>query len=496
MSIFHVETLSRPRLIQIRAFCGVIILFLSNVLMASGNSSLPNIIVIMTDDQGRWSLGEYDHRITTPNIGYLADQGVRFDQAIAPTPVCSAARASFYTGRTASQHGVHDFLSDKDSGQKNWLEKERLLSEVLSDSGYRVGLFGKWHADTHGWIPVRGFDRWLTYDERKTNWVNQYQHSGTVHFSKDGSATAHTGVQARFLAESTVAFIDEPGKRPFAAFINFVEPHFPFEGLPERLVSQYRQVAREITAPGDTSNLRSSGNVSAPVADHVEKLAQYLAAVTLVDEQVGRLLDALEGRDLLDNTLIVFTSDHGHQTGQYGLYGKGNSTIPQNLYQDSIDIPLIIYGPERLVAAGQVRNEFVNLYDLFPTLTELAGASIDLADYDGPGKSLLPLLRGERLTSFRDFQHAEFGNARMVHNGRWKLVRYYQKNQDDPPRDFWYDLNHPLGERFSVPAPSESQQVQLTDAVESFFERYETAEHSGRRIWDIPSHNALEIWRR
>ena len=223
MSIFQVVTLSRPRLLQIRAFCGVVILFLSNVLMASGNSSLPNIIVIMTDDQGRWSLGEYDNRIITPNIGYLADQGVRFDQAISPTPVCSAARASFFTGRTASQHGVHDFLSDKDSGQKNWLEKEHLLSEVLSDSGYRVGLFGKWHADTHGWIPVRGFDRWLTYDERKTNWVNQYQHSGTVYFSKDGSATAHTGVQARFLAESTVAFIDEPGEMPFAAFINFVE---------------------------------------------------------------------------------------------------------------------------------------------------------------------------------------------------------------------------------------------------------------------------------
>ena len=80
-----------------------------------------------------------------------------------------------------------------------------MISEVLSNRGYRVGLFGKWHADTEGYKPVRGFDRWLTYDERKTDWINLYQHSGTVYFSKDGAATSHAGVQARYLAVSTTA---------------------------------------------------------------------------------------------------------------------------------------------------------------------------------------------------------------------------------------------------------------------------------------------------
>jgi len=157
---------------------------------------------------------------------------------------------------------------------------------------------------------------------------------------------------------------------------------------------------------------------------------------------------------------------------------------------------MIIYGPHGLVAPGQVRHEFVNLYDLFPTLTVIAGATEDLKHYDGPGKSLLPLLKGERLTSFRDFQHAEMGNARMVHNGRWKLVRYYQKNADDPPVDYWFDLTHPLGERAPVPAPSEAQQTQLVSALNQFFSIYEQAEHSGRRIWELPRHNAIEIWRR
>ena len=178
------------------------------VLSQTKAESGTNIILIMTDDQGMWSLGEYDKRIQTPNIDYLAKEGVRFDQAISSTPVCSAARASLYTGKTASQHGVNDFLSDENSGGNEWLAGETLISEILSDQGYRVGLFGKWHATTEGWKPVRGFDRWLSYDERVTSWINQYQHSGTVYFSSDGEGISHTGVQARFLAESAVEFID------------------------------------------------------------------------------------------------------------------------------------------------------------------------------------------------------------------------------------------------------------------------------------------------
>ncbi len=469
---------------------GLLLLF---VLSQTKAESGTNIILIMTDDQGRWSLGEYDKRIHTPNIDYLAKEGVRFDQAISSTPVCSAARASLYTGKTASQHGVHDFLSDENSGGNEWLAGETLISEILSDQGYRVGLFGKWHATTEGWKPVRGFDRWLSYDERVSSWINQYQHSGTVYFSSDGEGISHTGVQARFLAESAVEFIDSSKGEPFAAFVNFVEPHFPFAGLPERLVKRYRALAREIVAPGDWSIMAASARVSPDLTEHEEKLAQYLAAVTLVDEQVGRILDALMGRGLLSNTMIIFTSDHGHLTGQYGIYGKGNATLPQNFYEESINIPLVIFGPAGLVTSGQVRNEFVSLYDLFPTLVELSGARGAMANYQGPGKSLLPLIKGSRLLEFRDFQYAEMGNARMVHDGRWKLVRYYQ--QTGSYQDHWFDLAHPLGERRPSPAPSKNHQAQFIDALDQFFQKYEETDKSGKNIWDLPIHNGMEAWR-
>ena len=458
-----------------------------------------NMIVIMTDDQGRWSLEDYDERIDTPNLSHLAAQGIRFDQAISPTPVCSAARASFLTGKTASQHGVHDFLSDSDSTSDKWLEGETLISEVLSGQGYKVGLFGKWHATTQSWTPLRGYDRWLTYDERQASWINQYQHSGTVYFSSDGDRISHTGVQAHFLSEEAIRFIDERGNAPFAAFINFVEPHFPFEGLPERLVERYRGVAARIIAAGDSSSLEQMAKppttTIAIASEHQEKLAQYLAAVTLIDEQVGRILDALMGRNLLDKTLIVFTSDHGHLTGQYGIYGKANATVPQNFYRESINIPLIIYGPENIVSPGQVRHEFVNLYDLYPTLVDLSGANEILSHYTGPGKSLRALLTGQRMTQFRDFQISEMGNARMIHDGRWKLIQYYSRDTKEPPSEVWYDLSHPLGERKYSQPPSSAQQAHLRNGLTAFFNEYESEEFSGRRIWDLPKHNAMEPWR-
>ena len=147
----------------------------------------PNIIVVMADDHAQWALGAYGlAELDTPNIDWLARQGVLFENAMTPAPVCSAARASFYTGKMPSQHGVHDFLSERPEFDANWLAGEKLLSERLADAGYRTGLFGKWHATTDSRPPQPGFDRWLSYDPYTAGWQNQYVHSGKVSFSSDG----------------------------------------------------------------------------------------------------------------------------------------------------------------------------------------------------------------------------------------------------------------------------------------------------------------------
>jgi choline-sulfatase len=451
----------------------------------------PNIIVIMADDHGQWAMGAYGLKyIQTPNLDWLAQNGVLFKNAMSVAPVCSPARASFYTGKMPSQHGVHDFLSEQEEFNANWLKGEKLLSQWLQESGYRTALLGKWHATTDSAVVQRGFDRWLSYDARRAGWQNQYQHAGTVYFSDDGKPLAQTGVQGRFLTEEAIKFIDKPDPRPFYISLNFVEPHFPFAGLPERLVSKYRAIAQKVYRAGDASDLpaRMAGNLVPE--DHEEKLAQYLAAVSLIDDQVGRLMDALQGRDALKNTIVIYVADHGLLVGQYGLYGKTNATAPANFYEDTIRIPLIFYGPKRFMRPRQTRNEMVSLIDVHTTVRDFAsGGKEKISDY-GPGHSLVPLLKGKRLTGWRRFNFAERGNLRMITNGNWKLVRRYQRDETAPPIDTWYDLASPMKERHSTVPPRPALAQKLGNALEKFFKRYETSEHTGRRIWDQPYPNS------
>lgn len=451
----------------------------------------PNIVVLMGDDHAQWALGAYGlAEIDTPNIDWLAEQGVLFENAMSPAPVCSPARASFYTGKMPSQHGVHDFLSERAEFDADWLDGETLLSERLSALGYRTGLFGKWHATTNSKPPQRGFDRWLSYDPYRAGWENQYLHSGTVNFSADGDELDYTGTQAWFLTSEAIRFIDEASDEPFFISLNFTEPHAPFAGLPERLVDRYRPVAANLVRAGGTSALPERGMLTLVPADHGEQLAQYLAAVSLIDEQVGRVLDALQGRNLLGNTLIVYTSDHGLLVGQYGLYGKVNASNPPNFYEETIRIPLAVRAPGERFRGEQTRGEFVDLIDLHATIMDYAtGGKVEQSDY-GPGRSLRALLEGQRSADWRDVQFAERGNARMVTDGRWKLVRLYPQAGSRAPMDSWYDLAHPFGERHAAAPPRAAVRERLTGELERFFERYETREHTGRRIREQPMPNA------
>lgn len=453
-------------------------------------TSSPNIIVIMGDDHARWATGVYGFgEGLTPNLDWMARNGVRFNNAISPAPVCSPARASFYTGKTPSQHGVHDFLAEGSDTSTEWLAGETLLSERLKQQGYRTALFGKWHATRDSRQPQPGFDRWLSYDVYREGWQNQYMHRGEVYFSDDGTETSYKGVQARYLTDEAVSFIDKSDE-PFFISLNFVEPHAPFEDMPERLVQKYRGMAYDLLSDGGSSDMADRGERTSTPKDHDEKLAQYLAAAALIDEQIGRMIDALEGRGLLENTIVIYTSDHGLLMGNYGLYGKVNATQPANFYEDTIAIPMVFYTGGELIRRGQQRAEFVDLLDLHATVLELSGQQSDAAAEYGPGRSLVGLLKGGRHPDWRRFHFAERANARMVSDGRWKLVRYYKKDRSDAPIDKWYDLAHPEGEsRAAIAGPSAAIQNIMTTALEEHFTKYEVPEKSGRSIWFQPMPN-------
>lgn len=449
----------------------------------------PNIIVVLADDMAQWAMGAYGlDQINTPNLDYLADTGVRFANAMTPSPVCSPARASFFTGKIPSQHGVHDFLGQNKTFTHPWLKDEKLLSERLKRLGYTTALIGKWHATTYSKAPQPGFDYWLSYNSVERGWENQYVKSGQIYFSENGTELKYNGVQAQYLTDVAIRFIDEREKDvPFYVSLNYTEPHAPFFGWPERLVDQYRQIAKKIIRAGGSSSLTAMSEYNSVPDDHQEQLAQYLAGITLIDNQIGRIIDAIEGRGLNDNTVIMFASDHGLLVGQYGLYGKVNASMPYNFYEETIRIPMIIKAPNRLVRNGQVRNEFVDLIDLHHTILDLAGTNENLSF--SPGTSMLPLLQGKRSNKWRDYQIIERGNARMITDGHWKLNRYYYKDLRKEPLELWYDLSNPMGETNPTEAPRPALAKKLSNLMEEHFRAYETKQWSGRNIWNIPPHN-------
>lgn len=462
----------------------------------------PNILVVMADDHAQGALGCYGNQtLCTPNTDYVAASGVRFANAFAPSPVCSPARASFFTGRIPSQHGVHDFLTEAPGRfDGRWLVGETLLPQLLQRAGYQTGLVGKWHCTADSAEPPPGFDFWVSYDVHGRHWSNQYQHRGAVGFVRDGLRREVDGFQSSFLTAEAQRFLRTRDRsRPFFLFVGYVDTHFPFAGQPERLVARYRHRVGE-DLPADRTGCLTPANAGAGLpADHREHLAQYYAAVTLIDEQLGVLLDHLDAGGDLDNTLVVYTSDHGHMNGQHGLVGKGNATQPQNFYEESIRIPLLARWPGQL-PGGTTWSAPVDHCDLFCTILDACAVELT-PDEDqrihSPGCSILGAAAGTGAEGWRSWQCCEYGNARMITDLRYKLVRRY------PPHagrytDELYDLAVDPREAVNrIHEPSYAAVIgRLDQRMNTFYTRYADLARSGTRVMELPQHNDFEPWRR
>jgi len=451
----------------------------------------PNILVILTDDHGQWASRCYGNsELSTPNLDFLAETGARMTNAFTPSPVCSPARACFFTGRLPSQHGIHDWIRE-DGDTRRWMARERPLAAVLREAGYATGLTGKWHCG-QGELPEMGFDYTLSHT------TNQYPHRGVQRFLENGQPIDYEGQQAALVTSKAQQFLRSRDRsHPFFLFVGYVDTHSPFSDHPERLVRRYRR-AKFADIPRETYHGPGRGihlPPNDPAAQH-EQLAQYYAAVSYIDEQVGILLDELEGTGDLANTLVVYTSDHGHMNGHHGLTTKGNATIPQNFLEESIHVPCLLRWPDR-IPQRRICAEPVDHCDLFQTLLEAAGCTEteEAAQHrNSPGRSYLPILTGKE--AWRSEQFCEYGNARMVRTERHKLIARY------PPHaphfgDELYDLQEDPREtqnRIADPRYTETVRT-LREHLETHFARYEEADYSGREILKRPLHNPHEPWR-
>ena len=448
----------------------------------------PNLLVIMSDDHAQWASSPYGNAVVrTPTLEHLSRTGVRMANAFCPTPVCSPARASFFTGLMPSQHGVHDFIKSNadETGTRNYLKDERTLPQLLSSAGYHTGLVGKWHVGQDD-IKQPGFDRWFSVGR-----TFPYPSGPHTFFSGDEPVELK-GYKTDILTDRAVDFLrTRSAAKPFFLFVGYTGTHSPWEGHPERLVSQYRGASH---VPDDTAYPfgRLAGETNAEVRrDPGEALAQYYAAVSHIDEGVGRLLDELEAQNLRDNTVVVYTADHGLNLGQHGVWGKGNGTRPYNMLEETIRVPLIFNMAGELFA-GQTRGEFVDHCDLFETLLDVAGVTFERRR-DYPGRSFKSLLfEANPPEDWKEVQFGEYGTLRMARSRRFKLVRRYP----DGPCEL-FDLSSDPGETVNLFHDLAFQTVvtELTTAIDTFFECHGDPVKNGLNVRNLPPCNPGEVWR-
>lgn len=449
----------------------------------------PNILLFVSDDHAQWAAGTFGNtEIRTPTLDYLARTGVQFDNAFTNSPVCSPARASLLTGRIPSQHGMHDYLAEADPevGGHVWLDGERLLPELLHEAGYTTGLSGKWHLGGGG--KPDGFDYWY---ERNAA-VSEADGYDTPWPRRDDREVEY---DHRATTSHAIEFLEQcPRDSPFFLTVGHIATHSPWTGGLERIVDQYRSCTfRDI--PDDATypfgRLRSESLYTSRNNPR-EALAQYYAAVTEIDEQVGQLIDALNAFGLRDNTMVVYTSDHGLNTGHHGIWGKGNGTLPYNAVEESIRIPLIVNHPGSLLAR-QRRLECVTHVDTFQTILEIAGVEppADRAT-PYPGTSYAPLLKSVPQTPHSTAAIVEYGTLRAIHDGHLKLVRRYPDGPDQ-----LFDLGTDPRETHNFIDDNRYQELRaaLETKMNAYFEKYEEPGHRGIDAVQQPRHNNDEAWR-
>jgi arylsulfatase A-like enzyme len=451
----------------------------------------PNILVVMSDDHASWASGVAGCAAArTPGMDWLAATGCRFTGACTPSPVCSPARACFFTGLIPSAHGIHDWIEERDCWNTDWLAGCPTLPQQLQAAGYETALVGKWHCG-RSHTPQPGFDAWFSYAR-----AHQYPHFGDQHFITKSGFVSGVGRQSRFLLDHARAWLRaRSSERPFFLFYGPVDTHSPFAGHAPPLVEAMRR-ADFSDIPFEAERYPPERRVLAfpgTVEERREHLAQYLAAVASLDEQLRTLIDTLAELGQLEDTLVLYTSDHGHMNGHHGLVGKGNGSIPQNFHDEAIQVPCFARWPGR-IAAGSVVSAPVDHCDWFVTLLEIGGARLADIGERSPGRSLTTLLDG-RAADWRADQVCEYGNARMIRNADSKLiVRNLVANRRYP--DEFYDLSQdPRETRNVIDEPGCAATVAcLRERLARYFERWETPANSGWDVSRLPRFNPEEAW--
>jgi choline-sulfatase len=394
-----------------------------------------NLIFFMSDNHNQRVMGAAGHTVVqTPNLDRIAARGVRFENAYAASAICCPSRAALACGRFPHQTGYWDNCLVYDGTQSSWMGR-------LRQAGYHVASIGKLHyrsteddngfseelAPMHILDGVGGLVSLLRWSDEEPILTGQWE----LYSQESCVGTSVYQDFDRRVSELAIDWLDRHAgdEHPWALFVSYPSAHPPFS-VPQRLWDLYP--ADEMPLP---VKFRPGERLEHPALSHLRRIlgypefedetvlqqvtAGYFALVTHLDEQIGEVMRAAERVGVMDETRLIYTSDHGESLGQNGLMGKCQ------LLETGAAVPLLMCGPD--IPQGKLSSEIVSHVDLFPTLLDGFDVEVPDDDHDLPGLSLWPALQGEarERIGFAEY-HAAASRAAsyMIRRGDWKLIHH------------------------------------------------------------------------
>lgn len=390
-----------------------------------------NVILIITDDQGYGDLGFHGNPyIQTPNLDQFASNSIRFTHFYV-CPVCAPTRASLMTGRYHIRTGVWDTYN----GGAIMATEETTMAELFKDNGYRTAIFGKWHlGDNYPFRPQdQGFTESLVHRGGGIGQVGDvmnYFRFDSSYFNptllENGIETKKKGYCSDIFTEEAIRFIEKNHDSPFFLYVSFNAPHTPLQ-----LPGQYEQMYADLQM--DPSSFSITGYpVSEMNANQIQSAKRVYGMVSNIDDNLGRLFQALERRQLRDKTIIIFMTDNGPQQVRYtaGLHGRKGS-----VYEGGIKVPSFWSIPGDYATNRSIEVTAAHI-DIFPSLVELCNLH-GAGELPFDGKNLVPLLKEEEVP-WKDrtlFFHWQRGYPEPYRNiavrkGEYKLVGHTGRSAD------------------------------------------------------------------
>lgn len=477
MNKYHVIQVEKSKFKLFLPLILVCLLSVANT-YSLAQTTKPNIIFIYTDDQAFWTVGASGNKeAITPNLDALAKQGAYFENAFVTTPVCSPARSSVFTSKYASETNIPDFivapghkLATLKKREVGLDPKELTFVELLRNSGYTTGLVGKWHLGDWRFDPLKKY--------HPTNYGFQYfmgltgggSGAADADLEENGIISEHKGFTDDILTKKAIQYVKTHKEEPFLLYLSYRAPHTPWRPVPK--VDRAVYANRTLTIP----------DVNYPDLDTVrarKMLTDYMTNVATIDRNVGNLLKELDKLNLSDNTIIIFTSDHGFNMGHNGIWHKGNGlwltkTMPPaseniasnsrpNLYDNSLRVPAIIKWPKVVKPGLRISNTVTNL-DWFPTILQMSG--IETGNFKSiRGRSIVPLLQGKKDSRWDNDVYSEYSMInystalmRSYRTQEWKLIRDYL----NPERDELYNLKNDPSERHNLIKDDKTKKIAQT----------------------------------